>query len=41
VIAAFANAYADQSERDHALFKKAVRSGRVEVVMEEGSGLRN
>jgi uncharacterized protein (DUF2252 family) len=34
-IAAFANAYADQSERDHAIFKKAVRSGRVEVVVEE------
>ena len=33
-IAAFANAYADQSERDHALFKKAVRSGRVAVDME-------
>ena len=35
-IAAFASAYADQSERDHAILKKAVRSGRVEVVMEEG-----
>ena len=33
-IAAFAIAYADQSERDHAVLKKAVRSGRVEVVME-------
>jgi uncharacterized protein (DUF2252 family) len=33
-IAAFASAYADQSERDHAVLKKAVRSGRVEVVME-------
>ena len=33
-IAAFASAYADQSERDHAILKKAVRSGRVEVVME-------
>ena len=33
-IAAFAIAYADQSERDHAILKKAVRSGRVEVVME-------
>ena len=33
-IAAFAIAYADQSERDHAVFEKAVRSGRVEVVME-------
>ena len=34
-IAAFASAYADQSERDHAVLKKAARSGRVEVVMEE------
>jgi uncharacterized protein (DUF2252 family) len=33
-IAAFAKAYADQSERDHASFEKAVRSGRVEVAME-------
>jgi Uncharacterized protein conserved in bacteria (DUF2252) len=33
-IAAFAIAYADQSERDHAVLKKAVRSGRVQVVME-------
>jgi uncharacterized protein (DUF2252 family) len=33
-IAAFASVYADQSERDHAIFKKAVRSGRVDVVME-------
>ena len=30
----FASAYADQSERDHAVLKKAVRSGQVEVVME-------
>jgi hypothetical protein len=37
-IADFANAYADQSERDHALFKKAVRSGQVEVDMEEDRG---
>ena len=34
-IAAFATAYADQSERDHAILKKAARSGRVEVVMEK------
>jgi uncharacterized protein (DUF2252 family) len=34
-IAAFASAYADQSERDHATLKKAARSGQVEVVMEE------
>ena len=33
-IAAFAAAYADQSERDHAVLKKAARSGRVEVVLE-------
>jgi uncharacterized protein (DUF2252 family) len=33
-IAAFAVAYADQTERDHAALKKAVRSGRVEVEME-------
>ncbi len=37
-IAAFANAYADQNERDHAVLKKAVRSGRVEVVMETERG---
>ncbi len=34
-IATFASAYADQSERDHATLKKAARSGRVEVVMEQ------
>ena len=34
-IAAFAVAYADQSERDHAALKKAARSGRVEVVLEK------
>ena len=33
-IADFSIAYADQSERDHAILKKAVRSGRVKVVME-------
>ena len=33
-VAAFAEAYADQSERDHATFKKAVRSGRVKADME-------
>ena len=37
-IAAFASVYADQSERDHAIFKKAVRSGQVEVDMEEDRG---
>jgi hypothetical protein len=34
-IATFAGAYADQSERDHAVLKKAARLGRVEIVMEE------
>ena len=33
-VAAFAEAYADQCERDHAIFKKAVRSGHVKAVME-------
>ena len=33
-IADFAAAYADQDERDHAVFKRAVRSGKVEAVME-------
>jgi hypothetical protein len=35
-IAAFSVAYADQNERDHAHLKKAIRSGRVEAVMEPG-----
>jgi hypothetical protein len=35
-VAAFSVAYADQSERDHATLKKAVRAGRVEAVMEPG-----
>jgi uncharacterized protein (DUF2252 family) len=34
-IADFAAAYADQDERDHAVFKKAVRSGQIEATMEE------
>jgi uncharacterized protein (DUF2252 family) len=34
-IAAFASAYADQSERDHAILMKAVRAGRLEVQMEQ------
>ncbi len=34
-ISAFSVAYADQCERDHAVLKKAVSSGRIEVVMEE------
>ena len=33
-VAAFAEAYADQSERDYAIFKKAVRSGQVKAVIE-------
>ena len=33
-IAAFANDYADQTERDYAFFKKAVRSGHINAVME-------
>jgi uncharacterized protein (DUF2252 family) len=33
-IATFSIAYADQSERDHAVLEKAVRSGRVEVLRE-------
>ena len=33
-VATFAEAYADQMERDHAIFKKAVRSGHVKAVME-------
>jgi hypothetical protein len=37
-IAAFADAYADQTERDHAIFKKAASSGQVEVDMEEDRG---
>ncbi len=35
-IAKFSVAYADQSERDHAVLRKAVQDGRVEVVMEPG-----
>ncbi|MGH7682432.1 MAG: DUF2252 family protein, partial [Candidatus Eiseniibacteriota bacterium] len=33
-IATFANAYADQDERDHAIFKRAVRSGKVPAEIE-------
>jgi hypothetical protein len=33
-VADFAVAYADQNERDYAAFKKAVRSGRIDVTME-------
>ena len=35
VVAAFSIAYADQSERDHAVLEKAVRSGQTEIVIEE------
>ncbi len=31
----FALAYADQAERDHAALKAAVRSGKIEVQLEE------
>ena len=34
-IAAFAVAYADQNERDHAALDKAVRSGKLKAVFEE------
>ena len=37
-IAPFASAYADQSERDHAILMNAARSGRVEVIMEADRG---
>jgi len=33
-IATFASAYADQTERDHAILKKAVRAGQVDVIRE-------
>ena len=31
----FAIAYADQTERDHAALKSAVRAGKIEVYLEE------
>ncbi len=37
-IAKFASDYADQSERDHAILKKAARAGRVEVIIERDRG---
>ena len=37
-VADFARGYADQCERDHAILKKAVRTGQIEVVMEEDRG---
>jgi hypothetical protein len=33
-IAAFTAAYADQTEQDHAAFKKAARTKRLEVLIE-------
>src|SRR5262249_2062836 len=33
-VADFSKAYADQSEQDHSVLKKAVRSGRLEVINE-------
>ena len=37
-VAAFSVAYADQAERDHAIFEKAVRSGQLKADMEEAGG---
>jgi len=34
-IAAFSSAYADQNEKDHTSFKKAIQSGRIEAAYEE------
>ena len=34
-IAAFSKAYADQNEKDHAAFERAVRKGQVKAVVEE------
>jgi hypothetical protein len=34
-IAAFSKAYADQNEKDHAAFARAVRKGTVKAVLEE------
>jgi uncharacterized protein (DUF2252 family) len=36
-IADFARAYADQCEKDHAVFLKAIRAGRIPVEMEQGA----
>ena len=33
-VAAFATAYADQTERDHATLKKAARRGTLKVLLE-------
>jgi len=37
-IAAFARAYADQCERDHALFLRAIRAGKIPVEREPAAG---
>jgi len=37
-IAAFARAYADQCERDHALFLRAIRAGKIPVERERAAG---
>jgi hypothetical protein len=34
-LAAFGLAYADQNERDHAAFERAVRAGKVKAIFEE------
>lgn len=34
-LAAFSIAYADQNERDHAALKRAIRHGKVKVVIEK------
>jgi hypothetical protein len=34
-IAAFSKAYADQNEKDHAAFARAVRKGTVKAIIEE------
>jgi hypothetical protein len=34
-LAEFSLAYADQNEKDHALFMKAIKSGRIEAEFEE------
>jgi hypothetical protein len=31
-MASFAEAYADQNERDYAVFSKAVKAGRIEAI---------
>lgn len=38
-LAHYSAAYADQSERDFATFKTAIRSGRLSTNVEKGTGL--